>query len=332
MNLYAWFYPEAPRLSDPLYLQQALDRLHDIHASGLFVMVKESEALVNPKPTQALLTRLADEGLDIHLGFMPFSIPPAPTPEMLRRRYTYREGHEVKYHGLCPAWPENRLLAVHRATQLCETLQATALHLDYIRYYFANSSAFGVNLEWEDGRKWIDTYHRCQCPLCQTDRLELLGREPTPYDEHHPAYIFQTLQNRAQHIDEVLRNLRKLTQNAGMRLSAAVRVQYANRALIEGQDWPRWCREGLLDTISPMNYGTTLDVIDRRLQENKRLLTHVQIEVLEGLGKRSSAGDNTAAQLACQVQRVMERGVEGVALFHLDHLTDEDIALLGSLQ
>jgi hypothetical protein len=324
MKIYAWFYPEMERLSEEEYVGEVLGKLARLQADGLYFMVGEGAALAQPEPARQFQERCQEAGLDCQLGLLPFSEPPDPTPEMRRRRYAYLEDGQLQHHGLCPAWPENRLLAVQRARQLLEALEPPALHLDYMRYYFANSRAFGEDLEWEEGRKWLDTYHRCVCPLCQTERLELLGREPTPYDDHHPAYVYKRLQRRVEHVEEVLGELRALTREREMPLSVAVRAQYFNRALVEGQDWVQWAEEGLVDTLAPMNYSTSLETVERRFAETRRLLGDRQIEVLEGLARRSSAGENAPEQFAAQVGRMEELGADGVAIFHLGVLEEED--------
>lgn len=331
MKIYTWFYPDMARLSQPDDAADVVGKLRRLKAAGLYFMVNEGAVLADPAPAREFLNRCGGEGLDCQVGFLPFSDPPDATPEMLRRRYTYSEDGAMKYRGLCPAWPENRALSLHRATQLLDLLQPPALHLDYIRYFFANNPIFGYDLEWDDGRRWLDTYFHCECPLCQTERLELLGREATSYDQQHPGFIFKRLQRRGEHVDEVLRGLRRLTQEGQMGLSAAVRVQYFNRALVEGQDWARWCELGLLDTISPMNYALGVGTVERRFIENQRLLRNAKVEILEGLARHSSAGENTPQGLLAQVRRVIELGANGVAIFHLGSLTDEDLDLLADL-
>lgn len=331
MKLFVWYYPRPEQMGDAAHVETALGKLRRMRATGVYFMVEEGAVASDGAAARGLFARLQDAGLEVQLGVMPFSDPHNPTPEMLRRRYAYYEDRTLKFRGLCPAWPENRLLAIHRATQLCEFFNPAALHLDCLRYYFANDQSFGYDLEWEEGEKWVQTYHRCECALCQTEQLELLGREPNEWDQHHPGYIFKRLGQRAEHVEEVLRGLRRLCEEREMKLSAAVRVQYLNRALIEGQDWVRWCRLGLLDSISPMNYGPSLEVVERRSRENQRLLAHVPVEVLEGLARQSSAGEISGAQLAEQARRVVGLGADGVAVFHLEALTDEDCELLGEL-
>jgi hypothetical protein len=328
MKLYVWYYPRSEELSNQTVAAGALDKLRRLRATGVFFMAQEAAALADPAPLQALYERLQEAGLEVQLGFLPFADPPTPTPEMLRRRYAYYEDGILKYRGLCPAWPENRLLALHRATQLCDTFQPAALHLDYMRYFFANEQSFGVELEWEEGERWLQTYHHCTCPLCQTERLELLGREPTDWDRHHPGYIFKRIGQRAEHVEEVLRGLRQLCDQREMKLTCAVRVQYLGRALVEGQDFVRWAKLRLVDNLSPMNYSPSLETVERRFLENKRLLQHIRIERIEGLARRSSAGDASAEQLAAQIRRVRELGADGVTLFHLGALSEEDCEVL----
>lgn len=323
MQRFAWWYPQLSSAASLSATWQQLDRARRLQLTGVYVMVPENDLLNNSAAMRELLDRCRDAGLQAHVGWLPFSEPPQPTPEMLRRRYVYDDEGQWQYKNLCPAWPENRLLAVHRAQVLLETLQPEALHLDYIRYCFANCQSLGENLEWDEGGKWFDTYHRCQCPLCQTERLELIGREPTPWDERHPGYIYHQLRQREHNITESLQGIREVCQQAGVQLSAAVRAIYLGRALIEGQNWVAWCRDGLLDVFSPMNYSPDPAVVARRLAENRRLLPGSRARWVEGLAWRSSAGQPTALALQQQIKQVQEAGVDGVALFHLGILDDE---------
>lgn len=331
MKVFVWYYPQPADLTTPAAAEAVTRKLRKLHAAGVYYMVDEAQVNTDPQPWRLLQERLRGAGAEVQLGFLPFSDPPEPTPEMLRRRYSYRADGRTEYRGLCPAWPENRLLALHRALQLCELLQPTALHLDYLRYTFANNAGFGEDLEWEEGGKWLDTYHRCTCALCQTERLELLGREPNDWDRHHPGYLFKRLGQRAQHVEEVLLGLRRLCQGRGMRLTCAVRVLYLSRALVEGQDWVRWGKLGLLDSLAPMNYSSSVAVVERRLRENRRLLQHIQVEQLEGLARRSSAGETPLEVLAEQMLKVTALGAQGVSLFHLGALTEEECETLGAL-
>jgi len=217
-------------------------------------------------------------------------------------------------------------LALNRIRRLLETFEPDALHLDYVRYYFAGFEGFHENLEWESGRKWL--YHRCQCPHCESERLALLGREATCWDEHHAGFIYRILQGRNEAITGFMQQLRELRSQTGTPLSIAARVQYLGRALVEGQDWMAWVRQGLVDIVSPMNYSPSAEVVRQRLEENARLLAYPAATLLEGLGRKSSAGEPTPEEFARQARVVAEAGLAGVAIFHLGHLSDRDCDML----
>jgi len=77
-----------------------------------------------------------------------------------------------------------------------------------------------------------------------------------------------------------------------------------------------------------MNYSPGPEVVRRRLEDNLRRVGHTAITILEGLGRRSSAGEATPEQFAEQVRVVREAGLPGVAIFTLEALTDRDYNLL----
>lgn len=328
MQLFAWHYPSQADLSDPDLIQQTLDRLGRMRATGLYLMAPEGPVLETPAPLQQFLARAEDAGLEVHLGLLPFSDPPQVTVEMNRRRYRYGQNGATKVEDLCPAWPENRILALNRARTLLEVFKPDGLHLDYARYRFASSSDFGPELEWSEDSRWAETYLRCQCPLCQSERMQLLGREASAWDERHPAFIYKILHRRDETMRAFMGQVKELCTQSQVKLSVAARVQYLNRAIVEGQDWIRWAEKGLVDVISPMNYSPDPEVVQRRIAANQRLLAAPLATILEGLGRRSSAGEATPEQLAAQVGGALAAGLPGVAIFSLDALTDRDLDLL----
>jgi hypothetical protein len=304
------------------------DRLRRLRATGLYLMPPGSDVLANPEPLRHLILAGRDQGLEVHVGLLPFADPPDVAMETSRRRYRFEDQGRIQCDGLCPAWHENRLLALNRARRLLETFEPDGLHLDHVRYNFANSEAFGQDLEWEDGGKWLATYLRCQCPMCQSERLDLLDHQCTVWDEYHPGFVFSTLRQRHTAVTRLMKQMQELCAQSGTRLSIAARVHYLGRALIEGQDWMRWARKGLVDIISPMNYSTSAQVVKQRLETNQRLLGHTTAKVLEGLGRKSSAGEPTSEEFAAQVRVVLEAGLPGVAVYRLSDVTERDCELL----
>ena len=333
MRIFTWLYPDYVELADLKKQAQTLDRLKRLGADGVYFMASYEDPETRRDMIASLIGQWTDARIEVHIGLIPFAPQPNPSPETQERRYQYTLNGKLQYGQLCPSWPENRELACQRAEAICRELKPVGLHLDFIRYLFANNTSFGVNLEWESGRKWIDTYHRCQCRVCTEVRAEIIAREGfNEYDAHHPAVIFKELELRKRNIDEVLGRIRSITSSYGVNLSIACRVQYLNRALIEGQDWVEWCRRGMVDFISPMNYSTSLETVKERMAENVARLKGTNVKVYEGLGKKSSAGYNPPAEFFKQAEAALEAGADGIAIFHYGVLEEEDIERLSKLK
>jgi hypothetical protein len=333
MRIFTWLYPDYAELADRKKQSQLLDRLKQLQADGVYFMASYEDLETRRDVIALLIGQWADVGIETHIGLIPFSPQPNPPSEARERRYQYRLNGKLQYGNLCPSWQENRELACQRAETICREFKPVGLHLDFIRYLFANNTSFGVNLEWESGRKWIDTYHPCQCRACAQARAEIVAREGfNEYDAYHPAVIFKELELRKRNIDEVLGRIRSIAISYGVKLSIACRVQYLNRALIEGQDWVEWCRRGMVDFISPMNYSTSLETVKERMAENMARLKGTTVKVYEGLGKKSSAGYNPPAEFFKQAEAALEEGADGIAIFHYGVLEEEDIERLSKLK
>jgi len=328
MRLFTWMYPDFERMSQ--YTTGAIARLTRMAADGVFLMVPPETSVTQEEEVEAACQALAGEGIQVHVGLVPFTAPASSPAHMQARRYQYRLEDETHYDRLCPSWPENRELAVQRAAHMDNAFSAAGVHLDFIRYYYRNSDQFGYSLEWEDGRRWVDTYLQCRCEACRGSRQAITATDGvSAYDTRHPAFIFKQLQARKRSIDETILGMRKVVQGE---LSIASRVQYLNRALIEGQDWIEWCRGGVVQAVSPMNYGTDIEVLRRRIRENKRRLGDAPVEVLEGLAKKSSAGANSTQALIEQVRMVVQEGADGAAIFPFHALEEEDLLALAQVK
>ena len=177
---------------------------------------------------------------------------------------------------------------------------------------------------------WRPCPGRCRCEACRQLRHDITASDGvTAYDSRHPAFIFKELEARKRNVDEAMAGIRQVVQG---KLSIASRVQYLNRALIEGQDWIEWCRGGIVQTLSPMNYGTDIEVLRRRIRENRRRLGDAPVEVLEGLAKKSSAGANSTQALVEQVRMVVQEGADGAVIFPFHALEEEDLLALARVK
>ncbi len=157
---------------------------------------------------------------------------------------------------------------------------------------------------------------------------EFLGREKlTAEDLKNPGILYKYLQARNGIILGHLRSLRRLAKENGLEYSIAARADYFGSALVEGQDWMSWGRQGLVDFICPMNYRK-----DR--SEHREILTR-QLEILggavpvySGVGRKWSGGEITAEEMVRQAEDAFELGAAGICIFHFNALKEADFTAL----
>ena len=142
--------------------------------------------------------------------------------------------------------------------------------------------------------------------------------------------MFKELESRKRNIEEVFGGIREVTDRDGRILSIAQRVQYLNRAILEGQDWMEWAQRGLFAFTCPMNYSTNTAKFRERMVQNKpRLADRGDVKVYEGVSRKSSAGESSMATVLEQMTVALELGADGVTLFHLGLLQPGEHEKLG---
>ena len=314
MKLASWVYWPMEDMKKPARRRAAIDLVQKTGIDIALGVWSVDEMVANAPVLEKLGDELAARGIELHLGITPFS---APRGVPRQRLYQYQVDGKRRCENLCPSWPENRDLVIRRVERLCKQVRFIGLHLDFIRYLF--SPGVPWQLEWEAGREWIDTFRWCECASCQAARTRWLGRgEVTGYDRLHPGVIFKELEFRKRNVEEVLHRIRAATNQHGRVLSIAQRVQYLNRAILEGQDWMEWAEQGLFEFTCPMNYSTCTETFRERLAQNlPRLSRRGSVKVYEGVSRKSSAGESSIDTVLEQMDIALELGADGVTLFHL---------------
>jgi uncharacterized lipoprotein YddW (UPF0748 family) len=213
----------------------------------------------------------------------------------------------------CPSSEENRADAEAEAREVAENYEIQGIHLDHVRY--PNTSQ-------------INTYP-CECKACCEAREPWLGHGVlTEEDLAMPGAIYREIQHRNACVRDIAERSRRVADDHGLVMSMAARAWYLVSAAAEGQDWPRWCEDGLLDFICPMNYNLSDDIFKKLIDDDVRLVGHTKTALYPGVGRSSSAGKMEPAQMIKQIHMCEEIGSEGVCIFHLNALTDEDVRLL----
>lgn len=216
----------------------------------------------------------------------------------------------------CPSWGENHEAGAMAVEELLQGYHPPGIHLDYVRY--PNSSLINA--------------HPCACERCTDARLKWLGKEvPEPRDLAIPGYTYKELQWRGEFVRSFVESVRGLTDTHGATLSAAVRARYYEDALVEGQDWAEWCRDGLLDYVCPMSYNPCFGRFARFVGSHRRLAGSTRSIWLAGIGRSSSLGVIDAETMGRQIEFAINAGADGVCIFHAAALEDADLAELRRL-
>ncbi|MFH1570671.1 MAG: hypothetical protein ABIL09_21955 [Gemmatimonadota bacterium] len=220
---------------------------------------------------------------------------------------------------LCPSWAENRDRAVRILRDLIERHDPDlgGIDLDMVRYPNADTS-------------W---HHPCHCAACRTAYRQRLGCDLlTPEALQDPGVAYAFTRFRSDVIGDLVQETRDLTRQAGLRLTVSARADFFGSAALEGQDWPRWAREGLVDAVFTMSYWTDRALHRRHARQHAALMAaRGACRHYDGVGRRSSLGENPMDRVLDLARDALAAGADGVSVFHYNALTDGDFARLREL-
>lgn len=139
---------------------------------------------------------------------------------------------------LCPSSPENQKLEIDSMLEVATKYDVDGLHFDYIRYPGPDC---------------------CYCSACRARFEKLIGQSVKnwPRDLRKPGELRDKwLEFRRSNITAVVSAVsaqaRKIKPK--IQISAAVFPSWAATRDSEGQDWKRWCDQGYVDFVCPMDY------------------------------------------------------------------------------
>ena len=100
-----------------------------------------------------------------------------------------------------------------------------------------------------------------------------------------------------------------------VKISAAVFRDWPTCRENNGQDWVRWCKEGWLDFVCPMNYILDAQVFAERAAIHRKAVPQ-GFPIAQGIGIASGAGRmQTPAELAVQIALARQSGAAGFVGF-----------------
>ncbi len=220
---------------------------------------------------------------------------------------------------LCPTWPENRARAVRALHDLLAAggPHLTGINLDMVRYPNADVS-------WD---------RPCHCQACRREYLRLFGTDTLrPEDLRQPAvaYLFARMRNAC--IRALVEEIRDITRGAGLELTVSARAHYYEAAVLEGQDWVAWARDGLVDAVLTMNYTADRAAHATHVQLHGRLMRQQQRALhYDGVGRGSSMGENPIEAVLTLARDSLAAGADGVSIFHYNAMRDDDFRRLADL-
>jgi uncharacterized lipoprotein YddW (UPF0748 family) len=208
----------------------------------------------------------------------------------------------------CMSWEYWHKAGLTIIDELLSNYDIDGIHLDVIRYQDT-----GQSLTWP-----------CQCEQCKNGYRSFLGKETvSETDLKDSGKTVKFVDFRRSNINQLVNTSYNKTSNKGAAHSMAARADYFGAALIEGQDWVQWTRQGLFDFIAPMSYSTDRE-IHRNFIRTQVDLVDGNTRVLDGIGRLSSAGELSPKQMREQMEDGAECGADGVALFQFSALNEAD--------
>jgi uncharacterized lipoprotein YddW (UPF0748 family) len=211
---------------------------------------------------------------------------------------------------LNPADPRNQDLEVRVAGEIAQMYAIDGYHLDYIRYPASSEGKEpGYDAHYDN--------------VARREFEKSLGRPVKNWPDEVSAGALK-MQYEDWERDNITRVVKRIraevkSKRPGTLLSAAVwRKVHLYRTYIK-QDWPRWCREGLLDFVIPMCYERDLDEFRNVLARD---FGHVcgRVPFMAGIGSYLLRSPDSVVD---QVQAARELGADGFVLFSVNDPTDE---------
>ncbi|NOZ22752.1 MAG: family 10 glycosylhydrolase [Planctomycetes bacterium] len=156
----------------------------------------------------------------------------------------------------------------------------------------------------------------CFCPKCRA----LFEKETGKAVEDWPKDVLPDGARYAEWIEfrcTRISNLVERTSNhirreaPKVKISAAVFRNWPDCRVNNGQDWARWCKEGWLDFVCPMNYTLDPKAFAAAAAAHREAVPE-GFPIVEGIGIRAGSGAmNDPAQLALHIALARKNGAAG---------------------
>lgn len=114
-------------------------------------------------------------------------------------------------------------------------------------------------------------------------------------------------------ITGIVSNISKMTKSYNVDLSAAVFPDWPHCRNEVGQDWGRWCRDGLVDAVMPMVYSNNAGFVEEFTK--RHIKAAAGIPVYETIGVDSLTSKLSDEQVYEQCKRAVDAGAQGLVFY-----------------
>ena len=166
------------------------------------------------------------------------------------------EGYNQPEDWLCPSHPANRELEKEAMLELMRNYDVDGIHFDYMRYSNDNF---------------------CYCEGCKERFCKAMGLTlenwPDPVwkgGELREVYLEWRRQLIHTSAREIAREAHKLDPYVSVSLAARNSISWCTYS--DGQEWWKWCDEGILDMLCAMNYATDSTRFIERMETHLPLM------------------------------------------------------------
>ena len=200
---------------------------------------------------------------------------------------------------LCPADPRNIELEANLALELASR-GVDGVHLDYIRH---NNARLG-----------------CFCERCRGKFEARLGRPVANWPKDVKAGgrdIRAWDAFRGDCVTVLVKTIRDRLRATYPKVELSAAVQPYPACQTCAQDWPEWCRAGIVDFVCPMDYHSSPTFLMMDLHRQKPIMRESGVPIYPGIGVAGSGLNLSAWDAARQIDVIRDGGFPGFTFFWL---------------
>ncbi len=319
-DLAVWAHNISNFGATPDEMRSHLDRLADAGIDLLIPCVKNrpgttdfrsnvadvNESYPEWDPLRLLIDESSERGMDVHAWLIDFS---EESTSRFRRNNpdtvsTISDPHGHQWLCACRQDVQDNIFAIYE--DLATSYRPAGLHLDYVR-----------------------TGGWCTCDHCAAEMAKV-DIDIRSIEVESPEGVVWA-KWKADRLTGFVARMHELTIREGIELSAAVIGDYPHHMNEQGQDWVRWIDEGIVDAVFPMNYNHSNRIVELNATAH---VAHAagRVPVWEGLFRAAGKDVVSTEQMGEQIRSCLERGADGISIFHYPALNDEDMVLLKRLK